>query len=117
MGLRMAIVGYGKMGRSIERLAPEHDCKVAQIVRSAENANAMALNRDSLSGIDVAIEFTTALVAQQNLRHLIEAGIPVVTGTTGWCAELPGHAHMLGAGRAGAAQSRSPPTSVPMSHR
>jgi len=89
MGLRLAIIGYGKMGRSIQRLAPEHDCEVAQIVRSAENANAMALNRDSLSGIDVVIEFTTALAAQQNLRPLIEAGIPVVTGTTGWLAELP----------------------------
>ena len=45
MGLRIAIIGYGKMGRSIERLAPEHDCEVAQIVRSAENPNAAALNR------------------------------------------------------------------------
>jgi len=89
MGLRIAIIGYGKMGRSIERLAPEHDCEVARIFRSAENASAVALNRDSLSEIDVAIEFTTPLTAPQNLRHLIEAGIPVVTGTTGWLAELP----------------------------
>ena len=89
MGLRIAIIGYGKMGRSIERLAPEHACEVAQRVRSSENANAVALNRDSLSGIDVVIEFTTALAAPQNLRQLIEAGVPVVTGTTGWLAELP----------------------------
>jgi 4-hydroxy-tetrahydrodipicolinate reductase len=89
MGLRIAIVGYGKMGRSIERLAAEHDCEVAQIFRSSENANAVALNRDSLFATDVVIEFTVPQVAPQNLLRLIEAGVPVVTGTTGWFAELP----------------------------
>jgi 4-hydroxy-tetrahydrodipicolinate reductase len=89
MGLRIAIVGYGKMGRSIERLAVEHDCETARIFRSTENASAVALNRDSLSAIDVAIEFTTPQAAPQNLVRLIEAGVPVVTGTTGWFADLP----------------------------
>jgi 4-hydroxy-tetrahydrodipicolinate reductase len=89
MGLHIAIVGYGKMGRSIERLAAEHDCEVARIVRSVENINAVALNRDSLSAIDVAIEFTTPQAAPQNLLRLIEEGVPVVTGTTGWFAEVP----------------------------
>jgi 4-hydroxy-tetrahydrodipicolinate reductase len=89
MGLRIAIVGYGKMGRSIERLAAEHDCEVARIFRSSENANAVALNRDSLFATDVVIEFTMPQAAPQNLLRLIEAGVPVVTGTTGWFAELP----------------------------
>ena len=89
MSLRIAIVGYGKMGRSIERLAGEHNCEVACVFRSVENANAVALNHDSLSGADVAIEFTTPQTALQNLLRLIELGIPVVTGTTGWFAELP----------------------------
>jgi 4-hydroxy-tetrahydrodipicolinate reductase len=89
MGLRIAIVGYGKMGRSIERLAPGHDCEVARVFRSVENVNAVALNRDSLSGIDVAVEFTTPQTALQNLLQLIETGVPVVTGTTGWFAEVP----------------------------
>jgi 4-hydroxy-tetrahydrodipicolinate reductase len=77
------------MGRSIERLAPGHDCEVARVFRSVENVNAVALNRDSLSGIDVAVEFTTPQTALQNLLQLIETGVPVVTGTTGWFAELP----------------------------
>ena len=89
MCLRIAIVGYGKMGRAIERLAGEHDCEVARIFRSTENASAVALNRDSLSGIDVAIEFTMPQTALQNLLRLIELDVPVVTGTTGWFAELP----------------------------
>jgi 4-hydroxy-tetrahydrodipicolinate reductase len=89
MGLRIAIVGYGKMGRSIERLAAEHDCEVARIFRSTENTNAVALNRGSLSSTDVVIEFTMPQAAPQNLLRLIQAGVPVVTGTTGWFAELP----------------------------
>jgi 4-hydroxy-tetrahydrodipicolinate reductase len=89
MGLRIAIVGYGKMGRSIERLAPGHDCEVARVFRSVENVNAVAMNRDSLSGIDVVVEFTTPQTALQNLLQLIETGVPVVTGSTGWFAEVP----------------------------
>jgi 4-hydroxy-tetrahydrodipicolinate reductase len=89
MSLRIAIVGYGKMGRAIERLAPEHGCEVIRIVRSAENEREQALSAATSSGIDVAIEFTHPLAAPQNLRRLIEAGVPVVTGTTGWFKELP----------------------------
>jgi 4-hydroxy-tetrahydrodipicolinate reductase len=77
------------MGRSIERLAPGHDCEVARVFRSVENVNAVALNRDSLSGIDVVVEFTTPQTALQNLLQLIETGVPVVTGSTGWFAEVP----------------------------
>ena len=89
MNLRIAIVGYGKMGRAVERLAPEHGCEVIRIVRSAENTNGQALDHESLSGIDVVIEFTNPVAAPQNLRRLIEAGVRAVTGTTGWFKELP----------------------------
>jgi 4-hydroxy-tetrahydrodipicolinate reductase len=88
MSLRLAIVGYGKMGRSIERLASEHDCQVVRIFRSSENGDGAALTRESLSDVEAAIEFTTPLAAPQNVRRLIECGVPVVTGTTGWAAEL-----------------------------
>ena len=88
MGLRIAIVGYGKMGRAIERLAPEHDCEVIGIFRSAQNQNGEALNCESLRDIDVAIEFTTPQAAAQNILRLVDAAIPVVTGTTGWFNEL-----------------------------
>jgi 4-hydroxy-tetrahydrodipicolinate reductase len=89
MSLRIAIIGYGKMGRSIERLAPEHDCEVVRVIRSAENLNGAGLNRDALADPEVAIEFTTPLAAPQNLRRLVEAGVPVIAGTTGWATELP----------------------------
>jgi 4-hydroxy-tetrahydrodipicolinate reductase len=84
MSLRIAIVGYGKMGRIVERLAPEHGCQVVRVIRSAENIDGRLLMREKLQGIDVAIEFTNAEAAPKNLRGLIEAGVPIVTGTTGW---------------------------------
>ena len=88
MSLRIAIVGYGKMGRSVERLAPEHGCEVVRIFRSAENGNGAAIIEESLAGAEVAIEFTTPLAAPQNIRRLVELGIPVVTGTTGWFEDI-----------------------------
>ena len=84
MSLRIAIVGYGRMGRIVERLVPEHGCQVVRVIRSAENTDGRLLMREQLQGIDVAIEFTNAEAAPKNLRGLIEAGVPVVTGTTGW---------------------------------
>lgn len=89
MSLSVAIVGVGKMGRMVERLAPEHDCEVVRRIRSAENGNGDSLTRAALAGVDVAIEFTTPAAAAHNLRQLLEAGIPVVTGTTGWFEALP----------------------------
>jgi 4-hydroxy-tetrahydrodipicolinate reductase len=88
MSLRIAIVGYGKMGRSIERLASEHGCEEVCIFQSAKNGNGQALHREALRGVDVAIDVTTPQAAPENLRRLLEADVPVVTGTTGWFGEL-----------------------------
>lgn len=89
MRLRIAIVGYGKMGQMIARLAPQHDCEVVRVVRSEENLDGEALTRDVLNGADVAIEFTTPAAAIVNIKRMIQAEIPVVTGTTGWFKDLP----------------------------
>lgn len=86
--LRLAIIGYGRMGQIIERLAPEHGCAVARKMGSEENAGGRSLTARELQGVDVAIEFTKASETPANLRRLIEAGVPVVTGTTGWFKEL-----------------------------
>jgi len=87
--LRIAIVGYGKMGRAVERLAPEHGCEVVRTIVSSQNANGSGLTSDALKGVQVAIEFTAPVAAPVNLARLIEAGVPTVTGTTGWFAKLP----------------------------
>jgi len=88
MPLRIAIVGNGKMGQMVARLAPQHDCEVVRTIGSQESATGKALTREELRGVDAAIEFTSPHAAPQNLRRLIAAGIPTVTGTTGWFGEL-----------------------------
>ena len=89
MARQLAIVGYGKMGRLIEQLAPEYGFEVRKRSNSRANAGGKALTREALSGVDVAVEFTTPDAAPQNLVRLAEAGIPVATGTTGWLARMP----------------------------
>lgn len=88
MPLRIAIVGNGKMGQMVARLAPQHDCEVVRTIGSQESAAGNSLTREELRGVDAAIEFTSPHAAPQNLRRLIAAGIPTVTGTTGWFGEL-----------------------------
>jgi 4-hydroxy-tetrahydrodipicolinate reductase len=88
MPLRIAIVGNGKMGQMIARLAPQHDCEVIRTIGSARNDHGTSLTREALEGVDVAIEFTSPQAAAQNLRRLVEAGVATVVGTTGWFAEL-----------------------------
>lgn len=101
MSLGIAIVGYGKMGRIVAHLAPEHGCEVVRTLRSEENASAQALTPESLEGADVAIEFTTPSAALQNLRRLIELGIPTVVGTTGWHNHVAEIRRLAECGKAG----------------
>lgn len=84
----LALVGYGKMGRLIEQLAPEHDFEVKARLSSENNLNGKAINAEAFAGIDVAIEFTNAEAAPQNLKRLAESRVQSVSGTTGWLNSL-----------------------------
>jgi 4-hydroxy-tetrahydrodipicolinate reductase len=77
------------MGQMVARLAAQHGCEVVRIIRSEENLDGQALTREALNGVDVAIEFTTPGAAIVNVKSMMQAEIPVVTGTTGWFKELP----------------------------
>jgi 4-hydroxy-tetrahydrodipicolinate reductase len=87
--VRIAIVGNGKMGQAIARLAEARGHTIHTIVVATENPAGRALTADRLAGADVAAEFTRPDAAVANLERLIEAGVPTVTGTTGWRDELP----------------------------
>jgi 4-hydroxy-tetrahydrodipicolinate reductase len=76
----LAIVGYGKMGRMIEQFAPEYGFDVAACIDVGE--------RSPLTGVDVAVEFTTPSAVVSNVEWLASAGIPIVIGTTGWLNDL-----------------------------
>jgi 4-hydroxy-tetrahydrodipicolinate reductase len=86
--MKLALVGYGKMGRMLERLAPEYGFEIALILDEYNNAAGAGLTKENLAGIDVAIEFSTPHGATANLLRLAELGVPVVCGTTGWHGEL-----------------------------
>jgi len=88
MPMRIVIVGNGKMGQMVARLAPQHDCEVVRTIGSQQSAAGKSLTREELRGVDAAIEFTSPQAAPHNLRRLIAAGVPTVTGTTGWFGEL-----------------------------
>ena len=79
--MKAAIIGYGRMGREIERILLERGHEVPLIIDLDNRAD---LDADHLRGIDVAIEFTTPATACDNLRACIDGGVPVVSGTTGW---------------------------------
>jgi len=87
--MRIVIVGNGKMGKAVAALAQERGHQLQAAFGSEENAGGKALTKDRLAGADVAIEFTHPDAVVGNLKRLIDAGIPTVTGTTGWTAELP----------------------------
>ncbi len=80
---RVALMGYGKMGRSIRQLAVERGWTVTGVVERDKGG----LN--ALGGADVAIEFTAPGAAIGNIRAALDAGCPIVVGTTGWYDELP----------------------------
>jgi 4-hydroxy-tetrahydrodipicolinate reductase len=93
--VRLAIVGHGRMGRTIAALAPARGHEIVLVVDEAENRDGRALTPERLAGVDVAIEFTTPAAAPVNLTRLMEAGVPTVSGTTGWTADLPAIAALV----------------------
>jgi 4-hydroxy-tetrahydrodipicolinate reductase len=89
MSMGLAIVGYGKMGRLIEQLAPEYGFDVRAKFDARGNPRGQALSHQTLRGVDVAVEFTSPDAAPDNIRRLAAMGVNSVTGTTGWFGDLP----------------------------
>jgi len=84
--LKIAIIGYGKMGLEIEKYARSMEMEIVAIIDNPDDWQKFA---KELITADVAIEFTSPGVVFENLTKLIDLGIPVVTGTTGWMDKLP----------------------------
>lgn len=86
--MKVALIGYGRMGRTVERLAREREHEVGLRLTAADNADGSGITARSMAEIDVAIEFTAPAAAPDNIRRCAEAGVPVVSGTTGWYDQL-----------------------------
>jgi 4-hydroxy-tetrahydrodipicolinate reductase len=83
--MKIALIGYGKMGKTIERLAIENNHKVDLII---DMDNLDEFTDENLRRVDVAIEFSTPETAFENIAKCINSGVPVVSGTTGWIGRL-----------------------------
>lgn len=81
--MKVALIGYGKMGQTIENIAKNRGHEIVSIIdiNNLEDFDSVAFK-----SADVAIEFTRPDVALSNVRNCFKAGVPVVSGTTGWKA-------------------------------
>lgn len=84
--MKIALIGYGKMGRMIEKIALERG---NDITCRIDAHNQEEFESEAFRNSDVAIEFTTPATAVANIERCFAAGVPVVCGTTGWTASLP----------------------------
>jgi 4-hydroxy-tetrahydrodipicolinate reductase len=82
--MKIALVGYGKMGKMIEQIACCAGHEIAAIVDPAGKNTAKTIGEANLDSADVAIEFSQPSQAVNNIIALTQKKIPVVTGTTGW---------------------------------
>lgn len=83
--MKIALLGYGKMGRIIEKIAGD---RKHEIVLKIDYNNQHELTAENLKTADVVIEFSTPSSALNNIEACLEAGVPVVVGTTGWYEHL-----------------------------
>ena len=84
--MRIALIGYGKMGKTIERIAIERGHTISAIIDVHNKDDIKKLNGTIA---DVAIEFSQPESAFLNISHCIENNLPIVSGTTGWLKKKP----------------------------
>jgi len=83
--MKIALIGYGKMGKEIEKIAL---AKGHEIVLKISTHDLADFTVENIQGADVCIEFSTPDTAFQNIKKCLEAGVPVVCGTTAWLTQL-----------------------------
>ena len=85
--MKIALIGYGKMGKAIEEIAVSRGHSIVLTV-SLENMEDNTI--DKIKAADVAIEFTGPESAYDNIIRCLDAGVPVVSGSTGWLEHMAG---------------------------
>jgi 4-hydroxy-tetrahydrodipicolinate reductase len=79
--MKLALIGYGKMGKTIEKIALSEGHEIVLIINKS---NQKELTTENLKKADVAIEFSTPQTVVENIKLCFKAGTPVVVGTTSW---------------------------------
>ncbi len=87
--MEIAIIGYGRMGKEIEHLAPRRGIGVRSTIDPREQgARFKEITEEALEGVEVAVEFTGPQAAVSNIQKAAELGVNLVVGTTGWHGEI-----------------------------
>jgi 4-hydroxy-tetrahydrodipicolinate reductase len=81
----LGLIGHGRMGKLVEQLAPDHGFEVVERLSSSDHQ----IDAARFEGIDVAIDFSTAVAVPGTVERLAPLGVPLVVGTTGWHESLP----------------------------
>ena len=81
--MKIALLGYGKMGQLIEEIATKNGHSIVSIANSKNSINDI-----DFSSVDVSIDFSTPSTAYKNISASLESGTPVVSGTTGWLDKI-----------------------------
>lgn len=82
--MNIALLGHGKMGKEIERVALEKKITIKHIFTIENNLRAMGITKQALKDVDVCIDFSTPTAIIENIRAVTEFGKNIVVGTTGW---------------------------------
>jgi 4-hydroxy-tetrahydrodipicolinate reductase len=83
--MKLALIGYGKMGKAIEEIALQRN---HEIVLTIDEPNLSDFTKENIAKADVAIEFTGPHSAYDNVKNCLEFGIPTVCGSTGWIEKM-----------------------------
>jgi 4-hydroxy-tetrahydrodipicolinate reductase len=84
MMINLALLGYGKMGKTLAQLAPQRGFEVRLVMDIDINAQGRGITREKFQGIDVCVDFTTPEAAFENICRVAALGVNLVVGTTGW---------------------------------
>jgi 4-hydroxy-tetrahydrodipicolinate reductase len=86
--MKIAIIGYGRMGRMIEKAAADRGIDVALKLDEYNNSNFEGITKENFQGIDVAIDFSIPGAAVGNIERVAALGVNLVVGTTGWLDQM-----------------------------
>lgn len=86
--LNIALFGYGQMGKMLEKLAPEYNCRIVAIFDPLQEKYNKEIDEDTLSGVDVCLDFSLPTALLNNAEKIAASGKHLVIGTTGWYDKL-----------------------------
>ena len=86
--LQLALLGHGKMGKTVEQLAAARGFEIRLVLTGQSNGEGAGLTAANLQGVDVCIDFTAPSAVLENVRRVAAFGCNLVVGTTGWTEHL-----------------------------